>query len=210
MITREEWTALLEKRHGKDLQRKFAAATVAVCGLGGLGSNIAVSLARAGVGKLILADFDRVDAANLQRQQYRVSQTGMLKTDAVREILADIAPYAEVETHAVRLTAENAAELLRGADVVCEAFDSPESKAELADAVLSSLPGSRLVAASGMAGTGSANAVRTRRITGRFYLCGDGESEAGENECMLSSRVMLCAAHQAHATLRLLAGLYDE
>ena len=55
--SRGEWTAALEKRHGKSLQQKFSAATVAICGLGGLGSNVAVALARAGVGRLILIDF---------------------------------------------------------------------------------------------------------------------------------------------------------
>ena len=80
--TKEEMRKALELRQGKVLQQKFSAATIAVCGLGGLGSNIAVSLARAGIGKLILIDFDRVDVTNLHRQQYKASQIGMYKTEA--------------------------------------------------------------------------------------------------------------------------------
>ena len=91
--TREEFYQALSDRHGAALQAKISAARVAVCGLGGLGSNIAIALARAGVGHLHLIDFDRVDITNLNRQQYFVRQMGLLKTDALKEILAEIAPY---------------------------------------------------------------------------------------------------------------------
>ena len=70
--TKEELQKAFEERHGKELQKLFADAVVAVCGLGGLGSNIAVSRARAGIGKLIIADFDKVDITNLHRQQYNM------------------------------------------------------------------------------------------------------------------------------------------
>ena len=79
--TKEEWNRALEERHGKEIQEKFAGAVVAVCGLGGLGSNIAIALARAGIGKLILIDFDKVDLTNLHRQQYKPAQIGMYKTE---------------------------------------------------------------------------------------------------------------------------------
>ena len=68
--TREEMEQAFKMRHGKELQEKFSSAVVAVCGLGGLGSHIAEALARAGIGKLILIDFDYVDVSNLHRQQY--------------------------------------------------------------------------------------------------------------------------------------------
>ena len=69
--TKDEWMDALNQRHGVQLQSRFSSATVAICGLGGLGSNIAIALARAGIGKLILIDFDRVDITNLHRQQYK-------------------------------------------------------------------------------------------------------------------------------------------
>ena len=72
--SQEDMLRALEQRHGKKLQDRFSSASVAICGLGGLGSNIAVSLARAGIGRLILIDFDRVDITNLHRQQYKASQ----------------------------------------------------------------------------------------------------------------------------------------
>jgi len=207
--TKEEWVKALTERHGEELQNAFFSATVAVCGLGGLGSNIAISLARTGIGKLILIDFDRVDITNLHRQQYKAEQIGLSKTEALAENLREIAPYTGIETHNVRLTEDNAAELLRSADIVCEAFDDAEAKAMLTEAVLTKMPDKYLVAASGMAGLGSANSIRTRRITSRFYLCGDEISDVSDGIGLVSSRVMLCAAHQAHTVLRILAGQFE-
>lgn len=209
MPTKEEWEKTLAERHGEELQEKFASATVAICGLGGLGSNIAISLARAGIGKLILIDFDRVDITNLHRQQYKASQIGMNKTDALSENLREITPYIDLEIHTIRVTEENAAQLLEGADIICEAFDDAEAKAMLTNLVLERMPDKYLVAASGMAGMGSANAIQTRKITSKFYLCGDEKSDVQSEGSLVASRVMLCAAHQAHAVLRILAEQFE-
>ena len=207
--TKDECNKALCERHGEDVQKKFSVATVAICGLGGLGSNIAISLVRAGVGKLILIDFDRVDITNLHRQQYKANQIGMNKTDALRDNLLEITPYIELEMHTERVTEENAAQLLRDADIICEAFDDAEAKATLTNLVLETMPDKYLVAASGMAGMGSANTIQTRRISKRFYICGDGTSDVSEVGSLIASRVMLCAAHQAHTVLRILAEQFE-
>ena len=205
--TREEMLAALEKRQGADAVRKLQAATVAVCGLGGLGSNIAISLARAGVGKLVLVDFDCVDVTNLHRQQYKACQVGLPKPEALLANLKEIAPYTEYETHFEKVTAENVATLLANADVVCEAFDNAEAKAMLVNAVLETMPQKFLVAASGMAGFEGGNTIRTRKITDKFYLCGDGVSDVADGIGLVAPRVMLCAAHQALTAVRLILGL---
>ena len=207
--TKEEWIKALTERHGKELQRAFSSATVAVCGLGGLGSNIAIHLARAGIGKLILCDFDRVDITNLHRQQYKASQIGMYKTNALTENLREIAPYIEIEEHTVRITEENAVMLLQGADIICEAFDDAECKAMLTNTVLSEMPDKYLVAASGMAGMGVTNSIKTRRITSRFYLSGDEISDISDDIGLVAPRVALCAAHEAHTVLRILAKQFE-
>ena len=196
MLTQEEWMGALNARHGKERQEKFSRAVVAVCGLGGLGSNVAIALARAGIGKLILIDFDRVDVTNLNRQQYKASQLGMNKTEALAQNLREINPFIRLETHAVRISEENAQELLQEADVVCEAFDVPEAKAMLVNFVLENMPEKYLVAGSGMAGFGSPNTIQTRRITGRFYLCGDTVSDVNDGIGLVCARVMVCAAHE--------------
>ncbi len=199
----------LELRHGKELAEKFAAASAAVCGLGGLGSGVAAALARAGIGSLHLLDFDRVDLANLNRQQYFVHQIGMYKTDALQENLRQIAPYCRVRTDTVRITEENLAELLAGDMIICEAFDDAEAKAMLINGVLERYPDKFIVGASGMAGMGSANKITTRRVMKRFYLCGDGVAEAGLGQSLFAGRVMACAAHQAHMVMRIIAGIYE-
>ncbi len=207
--TMVEMRRALDNRNGKSLQDKFASSTVAICGLGGLGSNIAVSLARAGVGRLILIDFDKVDVSNLHRQQYKASQTGCFKSEALAANLKEIAPYITVITHTRQIDENNFYELLCNADIICEAFDGAEAKAMLVNSVLEKMSEKYLIAASGMAGIDSANVIRTRRITAHFYLCGDEVSDVEDNIGLMSSRVMLCAAHQAHMVLRILAEKYE-
>ena len=207
--TKEEWYAALSERHGEKIQKNFESATVAICGLGGLGSNIAFALARAGIGKLILIDFDSVDITNLHRQQYKASQIGINKTEALKNNLFEIAPYAAIETHSVHISEKNAEELLEEADIICEAFDDADCKAMLVNLVTERMPEKYLVAASGMAGFGSANTIQTRRISKRFYICGDGTSDVQSEGSLVASRVMLCAAHQAHTVLRILTEQFE-
>ena len=210
MPTKEEWIQALKDRHGSMLQEKIASKTVAVCGLGGLGSNIAIALARAGIGKLILIDFDRVDITNLHRQQYKVNQIGMRKTEALRCNLKEINPYLETKLHTTRLDESNAMDMLSDADIICEAFDNAECKAMLTNFVLENMPDKYLVAASGMAGLESGNAIHTRKVSKRFYLCGDEVSDAKDGIGLVSTRVMLCAAHQAHMVLKMIANRFEE
>ena len=207
--SKKEWTDALVARHGITLHKHFSSATVAICGLGGLGSNIAIALARAGIGKLLLIDFDRVDITNLHRQQYKANHIGCYKADALAENLLEIAPYTEVKTVTAKITEENFVDLLKDADIVCEAFDDAESKAMLVNGVLEQLPDCYLVAASGMAGMDTPNTIKTRKAMKRFYLCGDEVSDVADTIGLVAPRVMLCAAHQAHTVLRILAGEYE-
>ncbi|MBR2846924.1 MAG: thiamine biosynthesis protein ThiF [Clostridia bacterium] len=209
MPTKKEWIKALKERHGTKLHHKISEATVAVCGLGGLGSNIATALSRAGVGKLILIDFDKVDITNIHRQQYKVRQIGMFKTDALQENLNEINPYIETEVHTTCLDENNAAGLLAGADIICEAFDNAEAKANLVNFVLEKMPDKYIVAASGMAGIGSGNEIKTRKISKKFYVCGDEKSDVTDEVGLIASRVMICAAHQAHTVLRILAEEFE-
>lgn len=204
--SREVMREALNIRHGEELQNKISAARVAVCGLGGLGSNIAIALARAGVGHLHLIDFDRVDLTNLNRQQYAVGQLGQYKTDALRETLSLVSPYCDVTCDTIQVTEENLPDLLKTEDYICEAFDRAEAKAMLVSGVLEHFPEKYLVAASGLAGLGSANTIQTRRVSQRFYLCGDGTSDSSVGLGLVASRVLVCAAHEANMILRLIAG----
>ncbi|HBZ02898.1 MAG TPA: sulfur carrier protein ThiS adenylyltransferase ThiF [Lachnospiraceae bacterium] len=204
--TRAEWEGALIDRHGEERQRAFLNATVAVCGLGGLGSNIATALTRAGIGKLILIDFDKVDITNLNRQQYKMKQLGMDKTEAMSENLREISPYTDIETHTVKLYEGNIPELLAEADIICEAFDKADQKSLLVNTVLETFPDKYIISGSGMAGFESANMIQTRKSIGKLYVCGDGKSDVNDGIGLVASRVMVCAAHEAHIVLRILSG----
>jgi sulfur carrier protein ThiS adenylyltransferase len=144
---------------------------------------------------------------NLQRQQYKASQVGTPKAVALVENLKEITPYVELEAYNEKIAEGNIDKFVKEADVVCEAFDDPEAKSLLVNEVLEKYPQKYLVAASGMAGTDSANSITTRKISKRFYLCGDGKSDVTQGLALLAPRVQICAAHQALTIIRILSGL---
>lgn len=200
---------VLSMRHTQEVFEKLKNARVAVAGLGGLGSNIALMLARAGVGTLHMIDFDEVDLSNLNRQQYFISHLGMYKTDAIKDEICRINPYINVITDCIKVTDENIDMLFKDDNIICEAFDNPDCKAMLVNRILETRKDAYIVAASGMAGTEKSNTIITRKITDRFYLCGDETSGAVKGNGLMSPRVTICAAHQANAILRIILGKYD-
>ncbi|MDD6483067.1 MAG: sulfur carrier protein ThiS adenylyltransferase ThiF [Clostridiales bacterium] len=199
-------SALIE-RHGEEVYNTLKNARVAVAGLGGLGSNIAMMLVRAGVGRLLLVDFDEVDITNLNRQNYYIKHLGKKKTEAARELMWQINPYADIEIKTLRVTAENVSEVFSGYELVCEAFDRPENKALLVNAMLEE--GKTVVCGSGMAGYLGANSITTKRLSDNFYICGDRVTDSGDTNGLMSPRVTVCAAHQANMIIRLLLGERD-
>lgn len=206
----DELESLMCARHTPNVHQKVKSGAVAIAGLGGLGSNIAVLLARTGVGKLLLVDFDQVEPSNLNRQSYYISHLGMNKTDAMQQQLTQINPFLQVETKTLRVTGENAVQLFQEYPIVCEAFDDPAAKAELINALLSENPEKKIVAASGMAGYASSNTIQTTRKFRNLYVCGDLETAAAQGNGLMAPRVAICAAHQANMVLRLLLGIEKE
>ena len=203
--TREEVQSALQMRHTKPVQDKLNEAEIAICGLGGLGSAIAIALARTGIGHLHLIDFDQVDLTNLNRQQYAMEELFMPKPKALKMELERFAPYCDITTDFVKLTEENMGQILKE-PYICEAFDAPEQKAMLTNFVLEHMPEKYLVGASGMAGYMSSNWIQTKKILPHYFLCGDGTSEICENYGLMAPRVMVCAAHQANMMVRLILG----
>lgn len=205
-LSKEEIYAALNERHSPEIQAVLSAGNVAIAGLGGLGSNVAYSLTRIGVGHLHLIDFDVVDVTNLNRQQYFMEHVGMYKTEALKSLLMKINPYIEIKTDCVRVTEENIKELFCDNDIVCEAFDNPDAKALLVNGIMEYFPEKKLVSASGMAGFGSSNSIVTKRITKNFYLCGDRVTAPSYGNGLMAPRVAVCAAHEANMITRLILG----
>lgn len=195
----------LLKRNVKGIAKKLKKAKVCILGLGGLGSNVAVLLARAGIGHLKLVDFDTIEASNLNRQQYRISHIGIKKTEAIKTIIKEINPFVEVDTLDIKVDRENISSVVGDVEIVVEAFDRAETKAMAIEELLTN-KNKIVISASGMAGLGSANEIITRKVRDNFYLIGDNYSDYEEYSGIMSTRVMLCAAHQANMVLRLIVG----
>jgi sulfur carrier protein ThiS adenylyltransferase len=193
----------------KELRARLRAASVAIVGCGGLGSNVAAMLLRSGVRRLTLIDFDVVDASNLNRQLFFRDQIGRLKTEALAETLRRIDPEAELTLHSLGATAANLVGLVAGVDVIVEAVDRADTKAMVLNTCMEALPDVPLVTASGLAGFDSANEVATERPCDNLYLVGDLRSDVTAGHPLFASRVMVAAAHEAHAAIRRLLG-FDE
>lgn len=206
----DELEALMVARHTPGVHARVKAATVGIAGLGGLGSAVAVALARLGTGRLVLADYDVVEPSNLNRQQYFVDQIGEPKAEALRDLIARINPYVRVDAHQVRLTPGNIPAIFDGVDVLVEAFDAADQKAMLVESYGAAHPTVPIVMATGLAGQGPSNTVHTRRAGKRLFVIGDGVSAAGPGMGLMAPRVGVAAHHQANAVLRLLLGLAPE
>lgn len=188
------------------VRMQLAASHVAIIGCGGLGSNAAAMLVRSGIGALTLVDFDVVEESNLNRQLFFRDQLGRPKTAALAETLLRIQPEVTLHLHQVCATESGLLELIGDADVVIEAVDTAESKAMIANTLLRERPRLPLVSASGLAGFDTANSVVTERVAENFYLAGDHTSDVRDDLPLLASRVMVAAAHEAHAAIRILLG----
>lgn len=208
-LNQDDFEAMLSARYTPCVHAKVKQARVAVAGLGGLGSNTAVALARTGVGQLHLVDCDVVEPSNLNRQHYRIKHLGMPKTEALRLEIEEINPFITVKVDMVQVTASNAAQLFAQDEIVCEAFDDPEAKAVLINSLLESFPNKKIVAGSGMAGYESSNTIRTKRFMKNLYLCGDGITEVGIGRGLMAPRVSICAGHQANMAVRLILGIEE-
>lgn len=202
----EELDALLTARHTPGVHEMVKQATIGIAGVGGLGSAIAIALARTGIGHLIIADFDIVEPSNLNRQQYFLDQIGLPKVYALRDTLARINPHVRVTACHLRLTAANTNEIFGHAQILVEAFDLAEQKVMLVETFAERFPERPIVTGSGMAGYGPANTVQTRKVANNLYLCGDASTAAAPGTGLMAPRVGVAAHHQANAVLRLLLG----
>lgn len=192
------------ERCPKQHQATLKYAHIAIVGAGGLGSNIAMLLIRAGVGSLSLYDFDCVEIHNLNRQHYSLKHLGLPKVHALKEQLLEINPQATVHTHIKKIEAANVTKILSDFAIVVEAVDGAEVKAMLIEQLLYANPQQIIVSGNGMAGTDSANAIKTKNVFKNLYVCGDFTSDYTEDSGLWPTRVMLCAAHQAHKVLELI------
>ncbi len=189
--------------HDPDMLAVWQKATVGIAGAGGLGSNIAIALARAGIGRLIVADFDIVTTTNLNRQQFFLDQVGLPKVEALKTNLQRINPFCEVVIFNDRITSDNLAEVFGLCNVLIEAFDGADQKQMLIESWQELYPDRVLIGASGLSGYGRNELIRTIKLD-NIYLCGDGVSELMPGISPVAPRVGIVANMQANLCLELL------
>ncbi len=189
--------------HNPAQLQTWQKATVGIAGAGGLGSNIAIALTRAGVGKLIIADHDTITASNLNRQQYFINQIGFPKVTALKDTLRNISPYTNVNINYSSITPLNVESIFGKADILIEAFDSADQKQMLIETWQSLYPERYIIAASGLAGVGKNELIHTE-ILGTLFIIGDGVTELEQGISPVSARVAVVANMQANLCLELL------
>ena len=187
----------------EQIKERLKSKTVGIAGCGGLGSNCAISLARAGIGTLIIADFDVVSESNLNRQYYFHSQIGLKKVDALRENISGIEPGIKIFPFEIRLARNNITRVFKDCDVIIEAFDLADQKEILIETVLSEMPEKYMVVGIGMAGWGKNELIHTRKI-GKMFICGDEVSEIDNELPPIAPRVGIVANMQANVALEIL------
>lgn len=201
-----EMERLIIARHSPKVFEKLKNARVGIAGLGGLGSHIAMNLARTGVGFLKLVDFDVVEPSNLNRQCYNMDQIGMLKTQALKDNILKAVNITQIETENVVVTKDNACRIFAGLDAVAEAFDKAQSKAMLAEVITADLPDTFLVCASGIAGLFSTELFVEKKLGKKCIIIGDFVNEAQKGMGLMAPRVATAAGIQSNILIRFLTG----
>lgn len=181
-----------------DQLSKVQSAKIGIAGAGGLGSNIAVCLARCGFKDFEIVDFDRIEAKNLNRQYYFLDEIGFAKVKAISDRLKRINPGIRAKNHKVRLTRKNITSYFQDRDIIFEAFDDAGSKMILLEAFGNS--DKALIFGNGMAGIKN-KALKIRKIKKNIYIVGDHETPVGKNNPPLAPRVTACAAMMASVAL---------
>lgn len=202
----EVWQ-ILESKIGKMqwVYDTLKTKTVGIAGCGGLGSNCAMALARVGIGRLIIADFDVVSSSNLNRQYFFYDQIGMLKVYALKENLHRVNNNVKVNAFDLRLCSNDVLEVFSDCDVIIEAFDLAKMKQMIIETVLMFMPDKYIISGMGLAGWGDNNLIKTS-FYDKLIVCGDGEIEISETLPPLAPRVGIVAHMQANMALEILLG----
>lgn len=191
----------------QQIRKILSKKTVGIAGAGGLGSNCAAALARVGIGKIIICDFDVISKDNLNRQYYFFEQIGQKKVFTIEENILYINPKVKVESHDIKLEPQSIIRLFRLCDVIVEAFDLAEMKQMIIETVLSELPEIPLITGIGMAGWGNSNILKVTKVD-NLYICGDEKSEIAEDLPPLAPRVGIVANMQANTVMEILLNNY--
>lgn len=187
----------------EEIKKVLKQKTVGIAGAGGLGSNCAVALARVGIGKLIIADFDTIIKSNLNRQYYFYDQIGQKKVLALKANIQRINPDILIDARVIKLTPQNIPNIFAACDVIVEAFDLADQKQMIIETVLEIFPNKPIISGVGLAGFGDNLSLKTQKID-NLYICGDQENETSNQLPPLAPRVGIVSNMQANLVLEIL------
>ncbi len=189
----------------QEIKNRLKSRSIGIAGCGGLGSNAAVALARIGIGKLVIADFDKIEESNLNRQYFFYDQIGKYKAEALKENISKINPSVKVEAHIITISPKEIVELYKDADIIIEAFDKAEMKEMIAETVLDSFPDKPLVCGVGLAGWGGSELIKVEKHD-NLYIVGDHMNETGPDDPPIAPRVGIVSNMMANVVLEILLG----
>jgi len=195
----------MNKTKSEKIKKKLRDSSIGIAGVGGLGSNASIALARAGIGRLVIVDFDKVEEDNLDRQYYFLDQVGKTKVEALKDSIKRVNPDVIVVAHNLKLEKGSMEKPFKDVDVVIEALDNAETKAEFIEEILLRLPDKPVVAASGVAGYGHCARIATKRC-GNLYLCYDEYASSSDTDVLLAPRVALIANWEANLAVEIILG----
>lgn len=195
----------MDKLKSERIQKKLKQSCIGIAGIGGRGSNAAVSLARAGIGRLVLVDFDIVERSNLGRQYYFLDDIGKSKVDSLTKIIKKINTEIDLITHNLKLEKGQMEKPFRDVDVVIEALDNAETKTLFIEEILSKLPEKPIIATSGVAGYGHSERITTKRL-GNLFMCYDELAKSSDDDVLMAPRVTLMANWEANLALEIILG----
>jgi sulfur carrier protein ThiS adenylyltransferase len=187
----------------EEIKTILSTKTIGIAGCGGLGSNCAVALARIGVGKLILVDFDIVQESNLNRQYYYNDQIGQKKSFTLSDNIHFVNSEVKAIAYDIKLGPNDIVRIFSDCDVIIEAFDLAEMKQMIIETVLSEMPEKPLICGVGMAGFGNNNSIRMEEHD-NLYICGDFETEIADDMPPMAPRVGIVANMQANQAVELI------
>ena len=195
----------MDVKKAEGIRLKLKESSVGIAGAGGLGSNAAVALARAGVGRLVIVDFDKVEESNLNRQYYFRDQIGQIKVEALKDIIKNINKDIKVDIFNQKLTKHSMEKPFNNVDVIIEALDKAETKAAFIEEILVKFPKKSIIGASGVSGYGHSKRITTKKV-GNLYICYDEFAKNSEDDVLMAPKVCLMANWEANLALEIVLG----
>jgi thiamine biosynthesis protein thiF len=192
------------KRQDPRVNEKLKNAKVSILGCGGLGSNIAMTLARSGIGELYLYDFDKVEYSNLNRQNYTIDELGGDKAELTKKKIETTLPYVKCHSKNIYLTTETMDTIVDKTDIFIEAFDNKESKTMLFDYFIGR-DDKYLITGSGVSGLGELSDIKIKKIENVTMI---GDFNSNPDEGLYLAYVSLIANLEALSAIKFIQGDY--